>query len=119
MNDKQFQLADDFLRRFASALRSAQLYSAGHPIIARNIDALVAGVGHVHASQPTITIGIVGTEIVVGDVPIGKVELLGELVKRMQLRGLQVTVTGPTGVAAKTSAVGRLRAFAARGNRVA
>src|SRR5438552_6949252 len=89
MNDKQFQLADDFLRRFASALRSAQLYSAGHPIIARNIDALVAGVGHVHASQPTITIGIVGTEIVVGDVPIGKVELLGELVKRMQLAGVE------------------------------
>src|SRR5438876_6531675 len=89
MDDKQFQLADDFLRRFASALRSAQLYSAGHPIIARNIDALVAGVGHVHASQPTITIGIVGTEIVVGDVPIGKVELLGELVKRMQLAGVE------------------------------
>jgi putative nucleotidyltransferase with HDIG domain len=89
MDDKRFQLADDFLRRFASALRSAQLYSAGHPIIARNIDALVAGVGHVHASQPTITIGIVGTEIVVGDVPIGKVELLGELVKRMQLAGVE------------------------------
>jgi putative nucleotidyltransferase with HDIG domain len=89
MDDKRFQLADDFLRRFASALRSAQLYSAGHPIIGRNIDALVAGVGHGHASQPTITIGLVGTEIVVGDVPIGKVELLGELVKRMQLAGVE------------------------------
>ena len=89
MDDKRFQLADDFLRRFASALRSAQLYSAGHPIIARNIDALVAGVEHIHASQPTITIGIVGTEIVVGDIPIGKVDLLGDLVKRMQLAGIE------------------------------
>ena len=89
MDDKRFQLADDFLRRFASALRSAQLYSAGHPIIGRNIDALMAGVGQGHASQPTITIGLVGTEIVVGDVPIGKVELLGELVKRMQLAGVE------------------------------
>ena len=89
MDDKRFQLADDFLRRFASALRSAQLYSAGHPIIARNIDALLAGVEHVHASQPTITIGIVGTEIVVGDVPVGKVDLLGDLTRRLQLAGIE------------------------------
>jgi putative nucleotidyltransferase with HDIG domain len=89
MDDKRFQLADDFLRRFASALRSAQLYSAGHPIIARNIDALMAGVEHIHASQPTITIGIVGAEIVVGDVPVGKVDLLGDLTRRMLLAGIE------------------------------
>ena len=40
------------------------------------------------------------------------------LAKRLQVRNLSVRVAGPTGVAAKT-AVGRLRAFAARGNRVA
>jgi len=40
------------------------------------------------------------------------------LAKRLQVRSLSVRMTGPTGVAAK-SAVGRLRAFAARGNRVA
>ena len=40
------------------------------------------------------------------------------LAKRLQVRHLNVRLTGPTGVAAK-SAVGRLRAFAARGNRVA
>jgi glycosyltransferase involved in cell wall biosynthesis len=40
------------------------------------------------------------------------------LAKRLQVRQLAVRMTGPTGVAAK-SAVGRLRAFAARGNRVA
>src|SRR5437667_3774203 len=89
MDDKRFQLAADFLRRFASALRAAQLCSAGHPIIARNIDALLAGVEHVHASQPTITIGIVGTEIVVGDVPVGKVDLLGDLTRRLQLAGIE------------------------------
>ena len=41
------------------------------------------------------------------------------LVKRLQLRGLATLVSGPTGVAAKASPVARLRAFAARGNRVA
>jgi hypothetical protein len=40
------------------------------------------------------------------------------LAKRLQVRHLSVRLTGPTGVAAK-SAVGRWRAFAARGNRVA
>ena len=40
------------------------------------------------------------------------------LAKRLQVRNLAIRLTGPTGVAAK-SAVGRLRAFAARGNRVA
>jgi hypothetical protein len=40
------------------------------------------------------------------------------LAKRLQVRNLAVKMTGPSGVAAK-SAVGRLRAFAARGNRIA
>jgi hypothetical protein len=40
------------------------------------------------------------------------------LAKRLQVRHLSVRLTGPTGVAAK-SAVGRLRAFGFRGNRVA
>ncbi len=40
------------------------------------------------------------------------------LAKRLQVRNLAVRLTGPTGVAA-SSAVGRWRAFAARGNRVA
>jgi len=95
MDDKRFQLADDFLRRFASALRSAQLYSVGHPIIARNIDALVSGIEHVHASQPTITVGIGGNEIVVGDIPVGKVDLLGDFVKRMQRAGIERVAIEP------------------------
>ncbi len=40
------------------------------------------------------------------------------LAKRLQVRHLSVRLSGPTGVAAN-SAVGRLRAFAFRGNRVA
>ncbi len=84
MEDKRTQLADEFLRRFAAALRSAQLYSPGHPIIGRNIDALVASIETLHASQPVVTFGIVGNEVVVGDVPMGKADLLGELARRLQ-----------------------------------
>ena len=40
MSAPRFQLADELLRRFAAALRSAQLYSMDHPIITRNLEAM-------------------------------------------------------------------------------
>ena len=40
MTAPRLQLADELLRRFAASLRSGQLYSKGHPIIARNLEAL-------------------------------------------------------------------------------
>jgi putative nucleotidyltransferase with HDIG domain len=83
-DDPRLNLADQFLRRFAAAVRSAQLYSAHHPIIARNIGGLSAAVDALHASQPTITLGIVGAEVVVGDVPAGKGESVGDVVRRLQ-----------------------------------
>src|SRR5205807_6219340 len=66
------QLADELLRRFAAALRASQLYSSGHPIIARNLEALSAAMQLLHALEPSIVLGIVGDEIVVDDVPIAK-----------------------------------------------
>ena len=41
MSAPRFQLADELLRRFAASLRSAQLYSPGHPIIGRNLASLM------------------------------------------------------------------------------
>ncbi len=89
MDDKRLDLADQFLRRFAAAVRSAQLYSARHPIIARNIEALAAAVDVLHASQPAITVGIIGSEVVVGDVPVGKAESLGNVMQRLQGAGIE------------------------------
>jgi putative nucleotidyltransferase with HDIG domain len=89
MEDKRPDLADQFLRRFAAAVRSAQLYSARHPIIARNVGALAAAIDTLHATQPTITVGIVGSEVVVGDVPVGKAELLGDFIRRLQSTGIE------------------------------
>ena len=40
MTTPRQQLADELLRRFAAALRSGQLYSRSHPIIARNLELL-------------------------------------------------------------------------------
>ena len=63
------QLADELLRRLAAALRSAQLYSAGHPIITRNLDGLIAAINLLHTLGPSIVIGLVGEEIIVDDLP--------------------------------------------------
>ena len=74
MTAPRAQLADELLRRLAAALRSGQLYSKGHPIIARNIEALSTAMQLLHSLNPTIVIGIIGDEVVVDDMPIAKAE---------------------------------------------
>ena len=54
------QLADEILRRFSAALRSSQLYSAGHPIIARNLEGLTTAVQLLHAQTSSVVIGCTG-----------------------------------------------------------
>ena len=83
------QLADEILRRFAAALRSAQLYSPGHPIIARNLEGLSTATQLLHALEPAIVIGIVGEEIIVDDMPIANADTLGALVQRLQQIGME------------------------------
>jgi putative nucleotidyltransferase with HDIG domain len=84
MTTPRVQLADELLRRFAAALRSGQLYSKGHPIIVRNLEALVAGIRHLHELESSIVIGIVGEEVIVDDMPMAKAETLGQLVRRLK-----------------------------------
>jgi putative nucleotidyltransferase with HDIG domain len=77
------------LRRFAAALRSVQLYSKGHPIIARNVEAFSAAVQLLHTLQPSIVIGIVGQEVIVDDTPMGVAEALGPLLRRLKQLGVE------------------------------
>jgi putative nucleotidyltransferase with HDIG domain len=77
------------LRRFAAALRSVQLYSKGHPIIARNVEAFSAAVQLLHALQPSIVIGIVGQEVIVDDTPMAVAETLGPLLRRLKQLGVE------------------------------
>jgi putative nucleotidyltransferase with HDIG domain len=78
------QLADDLLRRFAAAVRSGQLYSAGHPIIGRNVAALSEIIQRFHGIDSSVVLGIVGDEIIVDDRPMSKTETLGGLVRRLK-----------------------------------
>jgi putative nucleotidyltransferase with HDIG domain len=77
------------LRRFAALLRSAQLYSPGHPIIGRNLESLSTAVQLLHSLQPTVVIGIVGDEVIVDDMPMAKADTLGPLVRRLQQSGVE------------------------------
>src|SRR5688572_3746220 len=84
------RLADELVRRFAAALRGAQLYAPGHPLVVRNVASLIDTLQMVHASAPSIAIGIVGEELVVGDIPVPKAaENMGELMRRLQQGGIE------------------------------
>ena len=83
-NPSHGRLAEELLRRLAAAVRSGQLYSKGHPIISRNLEALSAAVQQQHKQAPSLVMGLVGDEIIVDDQPMPKGENLGGLVRRLK-----------------------------------
>jgi putative nucleotidyltransferase with HDIG domain len=97
------QLADELLRRLGAALRSRQLYSKTHPIIARNLESLSAALQLLHNLEATVVLGIVGDELIVDDVPVSRVENVGGLVRRLKHIGIE-RVTFERGVTAEEMA---------------
>src|SRR5258705_62801 len=90
--------ADDLVRKLASAIRSAQLYATGHPIVMRNIAALAESLAVIHATSATLAIGIVGEDLVVGEIPVPREgENMGELMRRFQQAGVE-RIAIPRGV---------------------
>jgi len=78
-------LYEDLLRRIAAGVRAAQLYAPDHPLVGRNMSALVGGLTTLHQHQPSITVGIVGSELVVADTPMPKVSSsMTELIRRLK-----------------------------------
>jgi putative nucleotidyltransferase with HDIG domain len=87
---RRLHLADEAVRRFAAALRSAQLYAAGHPLVQRSLDALREAIASLIADQSSVTIGLIDQDIIVGDLPLPKTaENYGELVRRLQSLGVE------------------------------
>ncbi len=83
-------LAEETVRRLAAAVRGSQLYATGHPLVARNVSALAETLTLALANLPSITIGIVGDDLVVGDYPIPRAaETLGELMRRLRQSGIE------------------------------
>ncbi len=76
---------EDLLRRIAAGVRAAQLYAPDHPLVSRNMGALVAGLVALHQQLPSITVGIVGNELVVADTPMPKVSsTMTEFIRKLK-----------------------------------
>jgi putative nucleotidyltransferase with HDIG domain len=87
---RQMRVADDFVRRLAAAIRGAQLYSPGHPLVARGLGALAETCSQLLADDSTITVGLVGADIVVGELPLPKSrENYGEVLRRLKRLGIE------------------------------
>jgi len=56
---------DDLVRRLAAAIRGATLYSPGHPLVQRGVDALVGLCAALNQKTGSIVIGFIGDEVVV------------------------------------------------------
>jgi putative nucleotidyltransferase with HDIG domain len=92
MTNLRLPEAEEFVRRLGAALRSAQLYSKGHPIIARNLEQLLAVLHTLHGSNPTgdpVVLGFVRDEIIVGDVPLAETESYAAMVRRLKQIGIE------------------------------
>jgi putative nucleotidyltransferase with HDIG domain len=88
MTAPRAELAEELLRRFAATFRSGQLYSKGHPIIARNLEALTAAMQLLHGFESSIVIGIVGEEVIVDDKPV-RADGMSTLVRRLKHIGIE------------------------------
>ena len=81
---------EDFVRKFAAAVRAAQLYAARHPIVTRSISGLSEAIALIHAVTPSIALGIVVENLVVGDLPVSRAaETFGEMMRRLQQAGVE------------------------------
>jgi putative nucleotidyltransferase with HDIG domain len=108
------RLADELVRRLAAAIRGAQLYAPGHPIVTRSITALADTLTVAHASLPSIAVGIIRDDLVVIDVPVPHAaENMGELMRRLAQAGVERIVI-ERGVQPAT--LGQLVAALARGD---
>jgi putative nucleotidyltransferase with HDIG domain len=78
-------LYEDLLRRLASGVRNSTLYAADHPLVARNLAGLVAVLASLHQQQPSIAVGIVGSDLVVADTPMHRVSAtMTELIRKLK-----------------------------------
>lgn len=75
---------ENLTRRFAAAVRGRQLYAADHPLQRQHLTQLADTLSVIHATRPSIALGVVGGQLVVADTPLPRatgalVELLGRL----------------------------------------
>ncbi|MDA1094266.1 MAG: HD-GYP domain-containing protein [Acidobacteria bacterium] len=86
---------ENLARRFAAAVRSLQLYAADHPLQRQNLVHLADILAVIHATRPSIVLGVVGGQLVVADTPLSRgTGALAELLGRLTASGIErITVS--------------------------
>jgi putative nucleotidyltransferase with HDIG domain len=93
VSTQRIRLVDELVRRFAAAMRSVTLYAPGHPLVQRSINALAEMLTTMHATSTSVTIGIVGDDLVVQDSPIPRAaENLDKLIRQFRQVGIERVV---------------------------
>ena len=83
-------MAEDFLKKLGGALRAGQLYAPSHPLVQKSFETLNDSLTQLLADEPSLAIGIIGNEIIVGDVPMPKAaETMGEMIRRLKSLGIE------------------------------
>jgi putative nucleotidyltransferase with HDIG domain len=84
-NLSRVAMFEDLLRRTASGVRNAQLYAPDHPLVARNMAGLISVLTTLHQQQPSIAVGIVGSDLVVADTAMHKLSAtMTELIRKLK-----------------------------------
>jgi putative nucleotidyltransferase with HDIG domain len=87
---QRIRLVDEVIRRLAAALRAITLYAPGHPLVERSINSFAEVLNIMHSSSSSVTIGIVGDDLVVQDTPIPRAaENMEKLVRQFRQAGIE------------------------------
>src|SRR5688572_32554155 len=83
-------LSDELIRRFGGSLPGIQLSSPNHPIVARSLEGLSEALRALHQHDASVVIGMLGNELIVGDLPMTKASAsMGELIRRFGAMGIE------------------------------
>ena len=86
----RFRASDEFVRRLGGALRGAQLYAPTHPVVRQSLDALAAALDVLLTDQPSLAVGMLEEELIVGDLPMPKAtESMVETIRRLKALGIE------------------------------
>lgn len=98
--------AEELIKRLGAAIRASALYSPAHPIVARRVEALTGSFDKHFAEVPTVTLGFLGSDVVVGRTRLKNPALSG-IVRHFRDRQVdKVSFSRGIGVAGLRSFVG-------------
>jgi putative nucleotidyltransferase with HDIG domain len=80
---------EELLRRLAATIRAQALYSQGHALVGRSLDALTALTSTILAAQPSVVIGLVGDDFVADGAPLASSASNVGLARLLRERGVE------------------------------